>query len=144
MKKLTRTEIKEVFDQWNQAWNRHDLDGVVALFHEEVLFENFTGAYVRGKEALREAWRPWFNNHGNFHFTEEDIFVDEVEQKVLFRWTLRWPSLEKGHEGRSETRRGVDVVHFKDGKIIKKLTYSKTTLEIDGKRCRMSVSTDTP
>lgn len=36
MKKLTRAEIKEVFDQWNQAWNRHDLDSVMALFDEKI------------------------------------------------------------------------------------------------------------
>jgi hypothetical protein len=35
------------------------------------------------------------------------------------------------------TRRGVDVMHFKDGKIIRKLTYSKTTLEIDAQRVRL-------
>jgi hypothetical protein len=29
------------------------------------------------------------------------------------------------------------VMHFKDGKIIRKLTYSKTTLEIDGQRVRL-------
>jgi hypothetical protein len=28
-------------------------------------------------------------------------------------------------------------MHFKDGKIIRKLTYSKTTLEIDGQRVRL-------
>jgi hypothetical protein len=31
----------------------------------------------------------------------------------------------------------VDVLHFKDGKIIKKLTYSKTSLEIDGKKVKL-------
>jgi len=142
MKKLTRAEIKEVFDQWNQAWNRHDLDSVMALFDENVLFDNFTGGYVRGKEALRKAWGPWFENHGEFHFTEEEVFIDAVAQKVLYRWTLRWPSFEKGYEGKTETRRGVDVVHFKDGKIVKKLTYAKTTLEINGRRIRLSACPD--
>jgi hypothetical protein len=28
-------------------------------------------------------------------------------------------------------------MHFKDGRIIRKLTYSKTTLEIDGQRVRL-------
>jgi hypothetical protein len=36
-----------------------------------------------------------------------------------------------------ETRRGVDVLHFKDGKIIKKLTCSKSFLEIDGKMVKL-------
>jgi len=70
--------------------------------------------------------------------TEEETFIDEAQQKVLYRWQLDWPSLEKGYEGQQETRRGVDVIHFKDGKIISKLTYSKTTLLINGKRILLS------
>jgi len=35
---------------------------------------------------------------------------------------------------KKDIRKGADVIHFKDGKIINKLTYSKTTIEIDNKR----------
>jgi len=134
----SRSEIKSKLIKWNQAWDRHDLEGVMQLFHEDVLFENWTGAKIRGRDSLEKAWAPWFENHGGFRFTEEDTFIDEAEQKVLYRWQLDWPSMEKGFEGRPESRRGVDVLHFKDGKIIKKLTYSKTTLEIDGQRIPLS------
>jgi ketosteroid isomerase-like protein len=135
---LSREEIIKALTKWNSAWDKHDLDGVMDLFHDEVLFDNWTGGQARGKENLRRAWEPWFSDHGGFRFTEEETFIDEAEQKVLYRWKLDWPSFEKGYEGRPEARRGVDVIHFKDGKIIKKLTYSKTTIEIDGERVRLS------
>ena len=138
--KLSKQEIKETLMRWNAAWDDHDLDGVMALFHEDILFENWTGGKAKGKDALRKAWAPWFKNHGGFRFIPEDTFIDEAEQKVLYRWQLQWPSFEKGYEGRPEIRRGVDVIHFQNGKIIKKLTYSKTTIEIDGKRRQLSVS----
>ena len=131
---LSREAIRKALEEWNLAWDRHDLDGVMALFHDEVVFENWTGGRVKGKKALRKAWQPWFANHGNFRFVEEETFVDETTQKVLYRWSLEWPSFEKGAEGKPETRRGVDVIQFKDGKIISKLSYSKTTLDIDGQR----------
>ena len=131
---LSRNEIEKALKQWNLAWDKHDLEGVMALFHEEVVFDNWTGGKIRGKEALRKAWNPWFANHGNFRFVEEETFIDEKEQKVLYRWSLEWPSFESGNEGKPEKRRGVDVIHFEDGKIINKFTYSKTTIEIDGKR----------
>ena len=134
---LSREEIKNALNQWNQAWDKHDLNGVMQLFHDEVLFENWAGGRVKGKEALRQAWAPWFENHGGFRFTEEETFIDETAQKALFRWQLDWPSFEKGYEGRPERRRGVDVLHFRDGKIIQKLTYSKTTIEIDEKRVQL-------
>ncbi len=135
---LTKDEIKKALAQWNRAWDEHDLDGVMALFHEDILFDNFTGGKAEGKENLRQAWAPWFANHGGFRFIEEETFVDEDEQKVLYRWKLHWPSFEKGYEGKPEVRRGVDVIHFRDGKIIKKLTYSKTALEIEGERIPLS------
>lgn len=137
---LSREEIKNAVKEWNLAWDQHDLEGVMKLFHDEVLFENWTGGKASGKEALRKAWAPWFANHGGFRFTEEDIFIDEKEQKVLYRWQLEWPSLEKGYEGKTERRRGVDVLHFQNGKIIRKLTYSKTTIEIDRKSFPLRVS----
>ena len=137
---LSREELTDALKKWNVAWDSHDLDGVMQLFHDEILFENWTGGKVKGKEALGKAWAPWFANHRGFRFTEEETFIDEKEQKVLYRWTLQWPSMEKGYEGKPERRRGVDVIHFRDGKIIEKLTYSKTTIEIDGERLGLNVS----
>ncbi len=135
---LTSKELREALSLWYGAWNAHDLDGVMDLFHEDVIFENWTGGQARGKEALRNAWAPWFKNHGGFRFNAEDTFIDEGAQKVLFQWSLDWPSGEKGHVGKREKRRGVDVMHFKDGKIIRKDTYSKTTLLIDGEKVRLT------
>ena len=135
--KLTKKEIKDALTRWNRSWDDHDLDGVMALFHDDILFENWTGGKAEGKENLRKAWIPWFENHGGFRFTHEDTFIDEDEQKVLYRWQLDWPSFGKGFEGKPEKRRGVDVIHFQDGKIIQKLTYSKTTIEVDGQRIQL-------
>jgi ketosteroid isomerase-like protein len=135
---LTTDEIRKALIRWNEHWNAHDLDNVMELFHDDIIFENWTGGKVQGKELLRQAWAPWFKNHGRFRFTEEDTFIDEGSQKVLFQWSLDWPSVEKGFEGKPERRRGVDVMHFKDGKIYRKYTYAKTTLEIEGKKVRLS------
>jgi len=50
---LTRNEISTAFAKWGAAWNAHDLDGVMDLFHDDIYFENWTGGWVRGKENLR-------------------------------------------------------------------------------------------
>jgi ketosteroid isomerase-like protein len=133
-----REEIISVMTEWEKHWNEHDIDLVMELFHDDVFFEHWHGAKVRGKRNLREAWAPWFKDHGGFRFTMEELIADEKAQKVLYRWQLDWPSIEKGFEGKPEKRRGVDVIHFQDGKIIQKLTYSKTTVEIDGAKVRLS------
>ena len=133
MTELSRRQIQKAFDNWNQAWARYDLDGVMALMHDDVLFDNWTGGKARGKATLRKAWQQWFDQ-GGFRFIEQELFIDEEQQKVLFRWDLVWPCTEKGFEGKTERRSGVDVIHLQDGKIIQKLTFSKTTIEIDGER----------
>ncbi len=134
---LSRSDIMNALDRWNDAWDNHNLEGVLELLHDEVLFENWTGAKVRGKEALRRAWTPWFRDHGGFRFKPEETIIDEQEQKVVYRWQLDWPSMEKGYQGKHERRRGLDVLHFRDDKVIQKLTYSKTTVEIDGRTVQL-------
>lgn len=134
---LSRKEIEELLTRWERAWNDHNLDEVMSAFHDEVLFENWTGGKVKGKLNLRRVWAPWFANHSGFRFIEEETFIDETQQKALFRWQLEWSSSEKGYEGRTERRHGVDVLHFQDGAIIQKLTFSKTIIEIDGKKVQL-------
>ncbi|MEI6679686.1 MAG: nuclear transport factor 2 family protein [Mariniphaga sp.] len=128
---LLRNEILPMIKEWINHWNGHNLNGVMEFIHEDVIFEDWTGDVVKGKNNLQRLWVLWFINHGNFKFNTEDIFVDEKEQKILLSWTLHWPSLENGFKGRPEIRRGVDVLHLLEGKIYKKFTYSKTTIQID-------------
>ena len=135
---LTKQEIHERITIWLRAWDDHNLDGVMDLMHDDVVFENWDGKIIKTNTSLRRAWTPWFLQHGNFMFIAEDIFVDEQEQKALFRWRLEWPSLEINFKGKPEVRRGVDVLHFVDGKIREKLTYSKTSLVIDGSSIALS------
>ena len=135
---LSKSDMQNQIIIWLQAWNDHNLDGVMSLMHEDAVFENWTGAVITGKKSLHRSWLPWFLHHGNFKFIVEDIFVDELEQKALFSWRLEWPSLEKMHKGKLEIRRGADVLHFLDGKIHRKYTYSKTTIAIEGRPVELS------
>ena len=137
---LSKVEIYKLIKAWLIAWDEHNLEGVMELIHDEIVFENWTGAIVSGKKNLQRSWVPWFLNHGNFKFFEEDIFIDEPAQKVLFSWRLEWPSPEIHYKGNPEVRHGVDVLHFKEGKICKKYSFSKTTIQIDLKSITLSAS----
>jgi hypothetical protein len=120
---LTRRQIELLLKEWYKGWNRHDLDHVMALFHNDIVFVNWDGRSIVGKKNLERAWRPWFINHNNFSFTEIETFIDEGRQKVLFRWILDWtpPKMRMLDIQSMEKREGVDVLHFCDGEIIKKL-----------------------
>jgi hypothetical protein len=128
---LSRSEIFDRFDSWIISWNEHDLHGVLDFMHEDIFFENWNGTSVSGKALLKKAWERWFENHGNFKFSTEDLFIDEQQQKIAFSWELEWPSLEKKYLGQLEIRRGMDILHLENGKIKTKITYSKTLLQIN-------------
>ena len=128
---LSKSEIFNDFDVWLKCWNEHDLEGVMDFIHEKVFFENWNGTSVSGKMLLKRAWERWFENHGNFKFSTEDLFIDEPQQKIAFSWKLEWPSLEKKYFGQPEIRRGIDILHLENGKIKTKITYSKTLLHIN-------------
>ena len=137
---LSKDEILAKFSTWLTAWDCYDLNTIMDLLHDDIIFENWDGTSISGKKALKRAWAHWFLNHGNFKFHNEDIFIDEQEQKLLFRWRLDWPSLETNFKGKQEIRRGIDIIHFVDGKIKLKLSYSKTELIIDSKSIALKAS----
>jgi ketosteroid isomerase-like protein len=127
---LSRADILSRFHVWLMAWNEYDLDGVMEFMHEDIVFENWDGSIISGKQSLARSWALWFR-HRDFQFIQEDLFIDEEAQKIAFTWHLEWPSPEKKYSGKKEIRRGVDILHLLEGKIDKKNTYSKNTLSID-------------
>lgn len=129
----SKTPLQDIITDWMAAWNRHDLQAVVALFDENAVFEAWTGAKVGGKARIMGAWSAWFADHGDFHFKVEDLVIDESSQKVAMVWRLTWPSTEDAYRGEPESRRGADVLHFANGKVTSKSTFSQTVLQISGK-----------
>ena len=127
---LSRADILSRFNVWLMAWNKYDLEGVMEFIHEDTVFENWDGSIISGKTSLSRSWALWFR-HRDFQFIQEDLFIDEKTQKIAFTWHLEWPSPEKKYSGKKEIRHGIDILHLLEGKIVKKDTYSKTTLTID-------------
>jgi len=77
MAKMERAAIRKFIDKWLDAWGRHDLEGVLEAFSEEVIFDNWSGVRLKGKKRIRSAWKAWFEENGSFRFFTEDIFIDE-------------------------------------------------------------------
>jgi|OpeIllAssembly_1097287.scaffolds.fasta_scaffold76113_2 hypothetical protein len=45
---LSRKQLEVSLRKWNQAWSKYDLDGVMEIFHDEILFDNWTGGMAKG------------------------------------------------------------------------------------------------
>src|SRR5579872_2111932 len=113
----TETTLAAV-DRFNEAFNRHDLDGVMALMTEDCVFETTSpspdGQRHVGQSAVRAAWEQLFGNSPHARFDAEEIFASGD------RCTVRWRySFAGGHI------RGVDVIRVRDGKVAEKLAYVK-------------------
>ena len=112
------TETGSVIDRFNAAFNRHDVDAVMALVTDDVIFENTSPApdgerYV-GQESVRAFWDRLFSDAPNAHFEAEEIVVMDDRATVL--WRYDWGS---GHV------RGIDLFKVRDGKVSEKISYVK-------------------
>lgn len=113
---------RATIDKFNDAFNRHDADGVAALLTEDTVFEDTSpapdGRRLEGKAAVSEFWRGWFDRNADSHFDAEEVIVSGNRVTVL--WVYR-----KMRNGQPWHLRGVDVFTVRDGKIAAKLAYVK-------------------
>jgi ketosteroid isomerase-like protein len=114
----TRTAIHS----FNDVFNRHDADAMMALLTEDTVFEDTSpapdGRRIEGKAAVVEFWRGWFVHNADARFEAEEVIVSGNRATVL--WVYR-----KMRNGQPWHLRGVDVFTVRDGKIAAKLAYVK-------------------
>lgn len=107
--------------RFNTAFNRHDVDAVMALMTDDCVFENTYPAPVGeryvGQAAVRAFWEKLFHDSPNAHFAEEEVFV--CGDRAVCRWTYTWKAQSDGYI------RGVDILRVVDGKVAEKLSYVK-------------------
>ncbi len=113
---------RATIERFNDAFNRHDADGVSAMLTDDTVFEDTSpapdGKRVEGKAAVSEFWRAWFAKNADAHFDAEDVIV--AGDRVTVLWVYR-----KMRNGEPWHLRGVDVFTVRDGKVAAKLAYVK-------------------
>jgi uncharacterized protein (TIGR02246 family) len=118
---VTHAELENLVVRFTDAFNREDLDAVMALFAEDATYDEFDGKCSRGKAAIRASFEPQFRRaFGRMRFVTEDLFVDAERGKALISWLC---TTER--DGKIRGWRGLDVLHVRDGLVIEKRTYAK-------------------
>ena len=116
-----RDELITLTNEFVDAFNRMDLDDVVAFFTEDGIYEDSTGGRHVGHAAIRSAFEPLVGgSRGKIRFDGEDVFVETDSGKVLASWRL---NLNK--DGEVSVIRGIDVLEFDEDKLKKKMAYMK-------------------
>jgi uncharacterized protein YceH (UPF0502 family) len=116
--------LADVIDAYNEAWNRHDLDGIVALHAPGMVFENHNAGERAEGDAVRGHIAQIFENWPDLRFTGRSLYVGEGF--VVQEWT----AYATHPSGRELTWEGVDIFPFKDGRILRKDVYSNASRRI--------------
>jgi ketosteroid isomerase-like protein len=109
-------------DAFNAAFNRHDVDAIMALMTDDCVFENTypppDGERFAGQAAVRAFWQQLFAASPRALFETEEQFA--CADRAIVRWVYRWDGAgDPGHV------RGVDIMRVRDGKLAEKFSYVK-------------------
>lgn len=112
----------EAVKRFNEAFNRHDVDDVMAAMTEDCVFENTNpapdGKRYQGQAEVRAFWEKFFQSSPDALFAAEEMFA--AKDRCVVRWIYR-----KAKDGQPWHLRGVDVFQVRDGKVAEKLAYVK-------------------
>jgi ketosteroid isomerase-like protein len=117
----TSLTLKAV-DNFNSAFNRHDVDGVMNAMTDDCVFENTNpppdGGRFVGAVAVRAFWEKFFASNPDALFEAEETIA--TNDRCVVRWIYR-----KTKDGKPWHLRGVDIFKVRDGKVAEKLSYVK-------------------
>jgi len=122
--RMSRIELAmRVVLEFNEAFNRHDVAGMMKLMSNDCVFENTDpapdGTVYSGKEIVTRFWQDFFLESPHAHIEIEEIFG--LGLRCIMRWRYSWEDIE----GKKGYVRGVDIFQVKDGLISEKLSYVK-------------------
>jgi ketosteroid isomerase-like protein len=117
---VTTDTLKEIAD----AFNRHDIDGIMAFFAEDAVFETPKGPdpwgrRFAGKEQVREGVAARFAGIPDVHYGDDSHWVSG--DRGVSEWTLTGTTTDGVHL----QLRGCDLWTFRDGKVTRKDSYWK-------------------
>lgn len=122
--KMSRIEsVVRTVLAFNDAFNRHDVAGMMALMSDDCRFENTApapdGTVYVGKEAVTQFWQEFFRASPGARIEIEEIFG--LGKRCVMRWRYEWA----GEDGTAGHVRGVDIFRLKDDLICEKSSYVK-------------------
>lgn len=107
---------------FNDAFDRGDLDAVMAMMTPDCVFESTTppeGERFSGSEAVRRCFQEFFAQTRNPSFTIEETIV--AADRAVVSWRFAWTE-DDGSPGHV---RGVDLLTVRDGRVAEKRSYVK-------------------
>jgi len=117
-------------DRYNQAWNAHDLDAIMALHAPDMVFDNHTAGESASGEDVRAHIGAIFETWPDIEFTtrrlyvREGLVVQEWTAAATHAQTMRRGDLVAEPTGRRVVWDGIDSIPFENGLVKRKDVYS--------------------
>jgi steroid delta-isomerase-like uncharacterized protein len=122
--------LEQAIARYNDAWNAHDLDAIMAMHAPDMVFENHTAGESAQGDAVREhigsifeTW-PDIRFEGRRTYARDGLVVQEWTAIATHSNSMRRGDLEAEPTGNRVEWRGVDVIPFEDGLVKRKDVYS--------------------
>jgi len=123
-------QLKLVIARYNDAWNAHDLDAIMAMHAPDMVFENHTAGERAEGEAARAHIGSIFDTWPDIEFTTRRLYVRDG--LVVQEWTatathaneMRRGDLIAEPTGKTISWDGLDVIPFEGGLVKRKDVYS--------------------
>ena len=104
-------ELKPLVDKYLQAWQTGNVDELDAIFHPNFVRHSDKSSSANNLEELKKVLKEFKDNFPDAKLiSEEEIFT---ENKFSGRWSFSGTSM-----GKSVSQWGINIMHFKDGKIV--------------------------
>jgi ketosteroid isomerase-like protein len=113
--------------RFNEVWNGHDLNGILAMMTDDIVFEASFGkepwgTRVVGKPAVRAFLSDMFERI-------PDVRWDEIRHFACPELAVvEWLTTGTPHGGTRYEVQGCDVLALRDGRIAAKRSYRKGSL----------------
>jgi ketosteroid isomerase-like protein len=118
---MTASDNKAIAIKWFEAFNAHNLEALLALYHDEAqhyspklkVRQPETAGLVKGKAALRSWWQDSFDRLPTLRYAVQKLTADEEQ---VFMEYIR-------HVEKEEDLRVGEVLEIRDGLIVFSRVY---------------------
>jgi steroid delta-isomerase-like uncharacterized protein len=122
--------LEETIARYNDAWNAHDLDAIVAMHAPDMVFANHTAGESASGEEVRAHIASIFETWPDLRFETRRLYVRDG--LVVQEWTatathantMRRGEIEAAPTGNTVSWDGIDSIPFEDGLVKRKDVYS--------------------
>jgi steroid delta-isomerase-like uncharacterized protein len=114
------TALEQVLDDWGRYWSSHDMDGLLALFTDDVIYEDVTmGAVNHGKDELQRFGQGFFVGFPDVTFEVTSRFAGGTSGAIewVMRGTHRGDLPGMPATGKQVDVRGTSIIEFAGDKI---------------------------